>query len=76
MKRTKSAPVLREPTEAEIQHAAYLLWIEDGRPDGCDLNHWLQARELLIHRRGRDARTGRPAIEISAPAATITHSRN
>ena len=75
MKR-KKAPVLREPTEAEIQHAAYLLWIENGRPEGCDLDHWLAAREMLCHRHGRDARTGRRAIEISAPALTTVNQQN
>ena len=75
MKR-KKAPVLREPTEAEIQHAAYLLWIENGRPEGCDLDHWLAAREMLCHRHGRDARTGRRAIEVAAPALTTVHQQN
>lgn len=75
MKR-KSAPVLRVPTEAEIQHAAYLLWVEDGRPEGCDLEHWRQAKELLTHRHGRDVTTGRRVLEISAPAQTSTDARN
>ena len=42
-----------ETTDAEIQHAAYLLWIEAGRPEGRDLEHWLAAKELLCHRHGR-----------------------
>ena len=75
MKR-KKAPVLREPSEAEIQHAAYLLWIESGRPEGRDLEHWLAAREMLCHRRGRDATTGPRAIEIAAPAATRVDQKN
>jgi hypothetical protein len=75
MKR-KKAPVLREPTEAEIQHAAYLLWIENGRPEGRDLEHWLAAREMLCHRRGRDAMTGRRALEIAAPALTLVDQKN
>jgi hypothetical protein len=57
------------PTEAEIQHAAYLLWLEEGRPEGHDIAHWLAAKEMLCHRRGRDARTRRRVVEISAPAA-------
>lgn len=75
MKR-KSASVFPEPTEAEIQHAAYLLWVEDGRPEGCDLDHWRQAKELLAHRHGRGAKTGRRALEISAPAQTNSNARN
>ena len=57
-----------EPTEQEIQHAAYLLWIEGGRPEGRDLEHWLEAKEMLCHRHGRDATTRKPAPEISPPA--------
>lgn len=57
-----------EPTDAEIQHAAYMLWIENGRPEGHDLEHWLAAKEMLCHRHGRDGKTGRPVPEITAPA--------
>lgn len=67
MKR-KASVTLPEPTEPEIQHAAYLLWIENGRPEGCDLAHWLTAKAMLCHRQGRDATTGQRAIEIAAPA--------
>lgn len=56
------------PAEAEIQHAAYMLWIEEGRPEGRDLEHWHAAREMLCHRHGRDSKTGRPVPEIAAPA--------
>jgi len=67
MKR-KNTPPTGDPTEAQIQHAAYLLWIEAGRPEGRDLEHWHAARELLCHRRGRDASTGHPVPEIADPA--------
>jgi hypothetical protein len=57
------------PTEAQIQHAAYLLWLEEGRPEGRDLEHWLAAKEMLTHRHGRDASTRHRAIELPAAAA-------
>ncbi len=38
-----------EPTELEISHAAYLLWEENGRPVGRDLEFWLSAQERLRH---------------------------
>lgn len=57
-----------EPSELEIQHAAYLLWIEAGRPEGKDLEHWQAAKELLSHRHGRDASTRQPVPEVAAPA--------
>jgi hypothetical protein len=53
MKRRKTTPAIAEPTESEIQHAAYLLWLENGRPEGRDLDHWFAARELLRHHHGR-----------------------
>jgi hypothetical protein len=46
-------PNLPEPTEAEIQHQAYLLWLEGGCRPGRELDDWLAARELLRHHRGR-----------------------
>ena len=60
----------------KIVGAAYLLWLEDGRPEGRDVDHWLAAKQLLCHRHGRDAQTGRPAVEIAPPAATRSSGRN
>ncbi|MDI1336581.1 MAG: DUF2934 domain-containing protein [Lacunisphaera sp.] len=44
-------PTPFEPAEADIQRCAYLLWQEEGCPEGQDLNIWLTAKELLRHRR-------------------------
>ena len=33
--------------EAGIREQAYRLWEAAGRPDGCDLEHWLQAEALV-----------------------------
>jgi hypothetical protein len=38
-----------EPAEAQIQYAAYLLWVEKGRPEGCDLDTWLSAEKTIRH---------------------------
>ncbi len=54
-----SIPPEPDPTEQEIQHAAYMLWVEEGRPDGRDIAHWHSAREMLRHRHGRDVRDAR-----------------
>lgn len=67
MRRPAAQPI-HQPTEAEIQHAAYLLWLEAGRPHGCDLDHWFAAKAMLRARHGRDARTGPKAVEIAPPA--------
>lgn len=54
MKSTSIDPQkLHAPTDAEIQHAAYLLWVEEGRPEGRDQDHWFAAKELLCHHHGR-----------------------
>ena len=63
MKRKSIVP--QEPTEAEIQHAAYLLWVENGRPEGRDLEHWLAAKGLLSHHRGRVVTPRRRPAESS-----------
>ncbi len=58
-----------EPTEAEIQHEAYLLWLESGRLPGRDLENWLAAKELLRHRHGRAPVTRRRRSRPASPAA-------
>lgn len=70
MKRKNTAHAAN-PDEAEIQHAAYMLWIEEGRPEGRDLEHWHAAREMLCHRHGRDSETRRRVPEISGPARLV-----
>jgi hypothetical protein len=47
---TNYIPTPPEPTEAEIQHTAYLLWLESDRAPNRELEHWLSAKELLRHR--------------------------
>lgn len=64
---------LPQPSEMEIQHAAYLLWIESGKAPGHDLDNWLAAKELLRHHHGRatgvrgDRRATRPLRPVLVP---------
>ncbi len=44
--------LLHEPSEAEIQKAAYHLWLDGGCQKGVELDNWLAAKELLKHRHG------------------------
>lgn len=67
--RANTTSIIPEPTEAEIQHAAYLLWIESGKTPGRDLDNWLAAKELLKHRHGR----GRPERRYDGVAAKSRH---
>lgn len=55
-----------EPSEEEIQHAAYFLWEAEGKPVGRDLEIWLAARERLRHRLPpRRPRTRRASIGVT-----------
>ena len=76
MKNHRSTSHVNEPSELEIQHAAYLLWIENGRPEGCDLDHWLAAKEMLCHRHGRDSKTRHRVPEIAKPAVAVPAGHN
>lgn len=58
-----------EPTEAEIQKEAYLLWLANGCETGRDLDHWLAAKELLRHRHGRPSGPRPRKTAIVAPVS-------
>ncbi len=32
-----------EPVRLKIEHRAYEIWVSEGSPNGCDLDHWLRA---------------------------------
>lgn len=38
----------RPPTPEEITGCAYLIWEEEGRPEGREKQHWLQAEAQLL----------------------------
>lgn len=54
MKKPTHVAVSHAPTEAEIQKAAYHLWMEGGCREGVELENWFAAKELLQHHHGRD----------------------
>ncbi len=56
-----------EPTQEEIQHAAYFLWLEHGRPLGGDLDFWREARERLRHRQVGPDGAGPDALPVHFP---------
>lgn len=74
--KSTSLPTESEPTEAEIQHTAYLLWLESGKADGHDLEHWLAAKELLRHRTTRTAGRKRRAPATPPAIPTTGTGRN
>jgi hypothetical protein len=52
---TKETKTFSEPTGDEIAAYAYKLWEAEGRPDGRDLDHWLQAKAHLTADRQYEA---------------------
>ena len=72
---------MTQPThdEAQIREAAYLLWLDEGQPEGRDEEHWLKAVEALLEHSDRHiyamALSGRAAKRLAEathrPAMTI-----
>lgn len=62
-RRTHAFSATREPTEMEIQHAAYLLRVENGRSEGRDPAHWPTAKDMLCHQSGRDSKACHPEAD-------------
>lgn len=61
-----------EPTEQEIQHAAYFLWEQAGKPAGRDHEMWFAARERLRHHaRTRAAAPRGPAAGLPLSEKSI-----
>ena len=73
--KTNLASSIPEPTELEIQHAAYLLWMESGRAPDHDLDNWLAAKELLRHRHGRALSDKRQRAGVGEPVPALSRSR-
>lgn len=59
-----------EPAEKDIQHAAYFLWEEAGRPKGRDQEFWFAARERLRH-----TAPGKAGVH-KLPSAAVPTARN
>lgn len=54
----------------EISRRAYELWENEGRPEGNDMRHWLQAEQELGARQGSNSSSN--AVGASASSATAT----
>lgn len=46
---------IRPATQEEIAGRAYAIWLQEGRPDGREVVHWLQAEAHLRLARRQDA---------------------
>jgi hypothetical protein len=61
------------PTHEQITRRAYEIFIERGRPEGCDLEHWLEAEKQLSA--AGSTKTSTPVSANSSPNATPTPIR-
>lgn len=61
--------------EAQIRETAYLMWLDDGQPQGRDQEHWLKAIDALTPATPKKARKApakprAPKAKAAAPKAT------
>lgn len=53
--------------ETQIRETAFLLWLDDGQPQGRDQEHWLRAIETL---KQAETKTKPPRKAAAKPRAT------
>lgn len=49
-----------------IARRAYDIWNQEGRPDGCDLRHWLQAEQELSAESTQNAESSVSDVRVSS----------
>ena len=64
----------KKPTREEIEVRAYEIYVEEGQPDGRELEHWLAAEKELADRQPEAEKETIPAI-ISQRSATAGRGR-
>jgi hypothetical protein len=63
------------PTHEQITRRAYEIFIERGRPEGCDLEHWLEAEKQLRAAGQGQTKNATPVSANTAPSTTPTPVR-
>ena len=64
--------------EAQIRETAYLLWLDEGQPEGRDQEHWLKAIDALTPATPKKKPARKAAAKPKAPAkakATATAAK-
>ena len=58
--------------EERIRQRAYLLWLEEDRPDGRDQDHWEKARQLVEQQEADPSSStfSHPVVAIGAEPKT------
>jgi len=57
----KAKPAVSDAVRREIEVRAYLIWESEGRPHGCEREHWLRAEAEIL---------GKRPVKKAAPAKT------
>ena len=50
-----------------VSDRAYAIWVEEGRPHGCDADHWARAEQELAQGEGELAADEVPVRKVRAP---------
>lgn len=60
---------MMENVEERIRRRAYEIWEREGRPDGREVDHWLQAAEEIRTEANGGVRTPAEPIDVTEAAA-------
>lgn len=61
---------MSNPMESRIRLRAYRIWEEEGRPEGCDVEHWRRAeREITSQERTAPVESS-AGSSVAAPSDT------
>ena len=66
-----------KPTQEEIAQRAYEIFVQRGRPQGRDLEHWLEAEAQLVAGRQREMEqvTEQKSGSIRIPTKTLARQQ-
>jgi hypothetical protein len=63
------------PTHEQITRRAYEIFIERGRPEGRDLEHWLEAEKQLRAKGQTKVQTSAAPVAAASPAQPSASAR-
>lgn len=52
-----------EPSHYEIEVCAYCIWLQEGKPEGRALDHWLQAEMQLVASKQHEDAAGKTKVK-------------
>lgn len=58
--------------EAKVRETAYLMWLDEGQPEGRDMEHWLKAVDALTPAKPKRKAPAKPRATKAKTAAAKT----